>query len=63
MNTYQEAVERVTITGKMEDRQKARAYCSEKGLRILFDTPQFSVTEGMNLERFKIIAEKANQSN
>jgi hypothetical protein len=62
MNTHQEAIERVTSVGKIEDRYKAREYCSSNGYRIIRDTPGVISATQLDLCRFRIIAEKPHQS-
>lgn len=58
MQTHEEAIERVTIVGKIEDRHKAREYCTEKGFRIVHDTPRVISANKVDAHSFKIVAEK-----
>jgi len=58
MQTQAEAIERVVITGKIEDRSKARAYCSDNGFRIVHDTPRVISPIRVDPNSFKIVAEK-----
>lgn len=58
MQTYEEAIERVTIVGKIEDRPRAREYCSENGFRIVHDTPRLISPIKVDSSSFKIVAEK-----
>lgn len=59
MQTHQEAIERVTIVGKMEDRDKAREYCSEKGFKIVHDIPRLISINKVDSTSFRIVAEKS----
>ena len=58
MQTQQEAIERVTIVGKIEDRDRARDYCNQQGFRIVHDTPRVISTNKVDPTTFRIIAEK-----
>ena len=61
MQTHREAIERVTIIGKIEDRDRARQYCNEKGFRIVHDTPRVISTNKVDSTSFRIIAEKPKE--
>ncbi|MDX1521258.1 MAG: hypothetical protein R3264_06500 [Anaerolineae bacterium] len=58
MITEREAIERVVITGRLEDRQKAREYCTAEGYRIVHDTPRIISPVAVDPNSFKIIGEK-----
>ncbi len=62
MHTLQEAIERVTIEGKIEERYKARAYCTANGYRIVQDTPRIITTSQIDRSSFRIIAEKLKRA-
>lgn len=61
MQTQAQDIERVVITGKMEDRPKAREYCTENGFRIVHDTPRVISPAKVDSNSFKIVAEKPRQ--
>lgn len=58
MKTNEEAIERVTITGRIEDRDKARQYCTQNGFKIVHDTPMIISQARVDANSFKIVAEK-----
>ena len=58
MNTHREAIERVIITGNLEDRPKAREYCTVEGFKIVQDTPRIITANRIEANKFKIVAER-----